>query len=470
MAILSLTFRLILAIVFAIAGIAKLADLKGSRKSLGDFGVPRVLAAPFSVLLPLAELSGAAALLSHTTARWGAAALAGLLILFIGGIAVNLARGRRPDCHCFGQLSSAPVSVKTLVRNAALLAIAAWVAWTPAIPISSAVLTGDSGRIEPILILLLSILTVAILLTWWFLFHLLRQYGRMLVRLESLESKSGIASEENPAAGLAEGTPAPDVRFTTLDGEGVSLDQLGASGKTLLLVFTEPSCGACDELLPDISKWQIDHRDRLAVIPVSRGTAEANRSKYASLKLSGVLLEKEREASQAFRVAATPSAVLIADHKIASALAVGPDRIRELVARATLPPPLKKGDRLPGLRLPDLGGEYFELESLRGRRSLMLFWSPTCGFCGQMLDDLKKWESNRRSGTPELIVISSGSADANREQGLRSRVLLDAQFKVGRMVGAEGTPSAVLVDEQGKLASAVEVGASAVLGLARSSY
>ena len=36
-----------------------------------------------------------------------AAALA-LLLAFVGGIVVNLARGTTPDCHCFGQLHSEP--------------------------------------------------------------------------------------------------------------------------------------------------------------------------------------------------------------------------------------------------------------------------------------------------------------------------------------------------------------------------
>jgi hypothetical protein len=32
-----------------------------------------------------------------------------LLVLFIVAIAVTLARGRKPDCHCFGQLHSKPI-------------------------------------------------------------------------------------------------------------------------------------------------------------------------------------------------------------------------------------------------------------------------------------------------------------------------------------------------------------------------
>ena len=55
--------RLLLALVFATAGVAKLADRAGSRRAIIDFGVPAFLAAPLGILLPLAELLVAAALL-----------------------------------------------------------------------------------------------------------------------------------------------------------------------------------------------------------------------------------------------------------------------------------------------------------------------------------------------------------------------------------------------------------------------
>src|ERR1051325_1166089 len=124
-----LSARLLLACVFGVAGAAKLADRAGSRQALIDFGVPRILAPTLEVLLPLAELVVAVALLPVASARYGALGALSLLLLFVFGIALNLARGRTPDCHCFGQLSSAPVGRATLVRNLALAAVAGSVVW-----------------------------------------------------------------------------------------------------------------------------------------------------------------------------------------------------------------------------------------------------------------------------------------------------------------------------------------------------
>src|ERR671913_1629028 len=121
--------RLVLAGVFTLAGVAKLADLKGSRQAIRDFGVPSAIAAPLGLVLPLGELAVAATLLPASTAWWGALGALGLLSVFVVGISINLARGRTPECHCFGQLHSAPAGWKTLARNGVLAAVAGFVLW-----------------------------------------------------------------------------------------------------------------------------------------------------------------------------------------------------------------------------------------------------------------------------------------------------------------------------------------------------
>jgi hypothetical protein len=65
-----LVARLLLALVFATAGAAKLADRKGSRQAIIDFGVPSSISAPLGLLLPLAELAVAASILPASTPWW----------------------------------------------------------------------------------------------------------------------------------------------------------------------------------------------------------------------------------------------------------------------------------------------------------------------------------------------------------------------------------------------------------------
>jgi thiol-disulfide isomerase/thioredoxin len=108
-----------------------------------------------------------------------------------------------------------------------------------------------------------------------------------------------------------------------------------------------------------------------------------------------------------------------------------------------------------------------DLAHLRGAQRLVLFWNPNCGFCRQMLDDLKAWEANPPAGAPKLVVVSTGTAEENRALGLRAPVLLDQGSAAMSAFGANGTPMAVLVDAHGRIASGLVVGAPAVLALAR---
>src|SRR5215211_1025223 len=84
--------RVLLALIFATASVAKLGDREGSRRAIVDFGLPSALATSLGLLLPLAELAVAATLLPASTAWWGALGALALLSLFLVGIGINLAR------------------------------------------------------------------------------------------------------------------------------------------------------------------------------------------------------------------------------------------------------------------------------------------------------------------------------------------------------------------------------------------
>src|SRR3954453_727619 len=122
-----LAAQLVLAAVFALAGVTKLLDVNGSRRALVEFGVPERAAPVAGLLLPLTELAIAVALVLHPTARWAGLAAFLLLAAFIGGIANAMRRGRAPDCNCFGQVHSAPAGRSALARNAVLAVLAAFV-------------------------------------------------------------------------------------------------------------------------------------------------------------------------------------------------------------------------------------------------------------------------------------------------------------------------------------------------------
>jgi methylamine dehydrogenase accessory protein MauD len=494
--------RLLLAAVFVVAALGKLADRPGSRQAIIDFGLPSSLAGPFSILLPLAELAVAAALIPTSTAWWGAIGALALLLLFVVAIGVNLARGRKPECHCFGQLHSAPAGWKTLGRNGALAAVAGFVFWEGRDGAGASAVSWLGALSSAQLVGLIFGLVVLGLLvgTWWFLLHLLRQNGRLLTRLEALEERLGIeGAAAQPPEGLPVGSQAPAFELSGLYGETLTLEALRAPGRPVVLLFTDPGCGPCNALLPDVGRWQEEHARKLTLALVSRGEVEENKTKAQEHGLKNVVLQNDWEVSSSYEVGGTPSAVLVApDGKVASPVAGGVEGIRDLLSYAvgeraqlpmqphqhqtegqpcpncgkvhaaapTVPAAQKVGEEAPEVKLPDLEGNTVELADFRGEETLVLFWNPGCGFCQQMLPDLKEWEAGAPEDAPKLLVVSAGTEEANREQGLSSTVVLDQNFAVGRAFGASGTPSAVLVDAQGKVASDIAVGAPAVMELA----
>ena len=514
--------RLLLAAVFVVAGLAKLADREGSREALVGFGVPEPLARPFGVVLPAAELVVAVALIPVAWAWWGAVGAAVLLALFVAGIARSMIRGDAPDCHCFGQIHSEPAGWRTLIRNAILTGIAGFVivagaddAGASAVRWFTALSGGEQASLALGAIALMLLLGEGSLLV-----NLMRQNGRMLARLESLEGilQPGGAEAPTPAIpsgpGLPLGAPAPSFRLSGLHGETLTLDALRAPGKPVMLLFSDPNCGPCNALLPEIGRWQREHAGQLTVALISRGKPEANLEKVGKHGVTTTLLQENREVAAAYEASGTPSAVIVKpDGTIGSYVAAGSGAITNLLeqiisgraqaatlplagrvparpvapgsanggasapnrsgnshaAPASRPPasPLPVGARpAPAINLPDLDGHQVRLESYRGANTMLLFWNPGCGFCQRMVDDIKNWEAHLPANAPKLLVISTGTADANRAQGIRSTMLLDAGFATGRLFGAGGTPSAVLIDANGNLASGVAVGAPAVLDMA----
>jgi peroxiredoxin len=398
-----------------------------------------------------------------------------LLGVFSCAIGWNLMRGRTPDCHCFGQLHSAPATWKTLARNGALLGLAGFaLATTVAGPPASALSWTGRPESSELLALGVAVAVAAVLALGVLAFlSLLRSYGAVLVRLDRVEAalaEAGIELEDEalPEIGLEPGTPAPAFWATSLTGETVSTETLAAAERPSLLLFTSSRCGPCKTLLPQAAEWQRALAGELDVVLVSHGPREEVEAEVDEHGLEHVLLDEDRHLYDAFQANGTPSAVLVAPGgMIGSWVASGAEWIEQLVGDAMRRDGgLPVGEEAPVLELPSLDGETVSLASLRGREAVLLFWNPECGFCRSMHDDLVTWEATANGVTPRLVIVSSGDAETTRAEGFDSLVLLDEEFAAGTAFEAGGTPMAVLVDADGRVASPVVAGADAVLGLA----
>jgi hypothetical protein len=309
--------RLLLALIFVLAATTKLADRPGTRRALFEFRVPRPLIGPMAFALPLAELATAAALIFHQTVVGGAIGAIVLLAAFTAGIAAAMARGEAPDCHCFGQVHSAPAGPATLIRNGCLLGLALALVFLdhPGLDTWAEARTGEEIALLVMGIAIVS-LSIALLGLW--------------ARLNAIEERAS-----RPAPIVARGANVPDLTLRSTAGGRVQLGQLdGDDG--FVLTFVSPGCGPCHQLLPDLSRWQRTLAERLPVYVVASGESDEVDAMVRDHGLTDALLDDGSGALQRLEVPGTPSAVYVdGDRKFASAWASGSSAIEALV-RASL--------------------------------------------------------------------------------------------------------------------------------------
>ena len=142
-------------------------------------------------------------------------------------------------------------------------------------------------------------------------------------------------------------------------------------------------------------------------------------------------------------------------------------------AQDVAPPGLKVGTPItlpPSLRFVD--GKLARQDDFKGKRLLLIYWSPTCGYCSQIAPDLALLQRSLGENHVGLLFLSRGDVTANREladkYGLTSPILLiEESMGISECFKGLGTPSAYLLDEQGKVARTLAVGAKQVPALAR---
>ena len=106
---------------------------------------------------------------------------------------------------------------------------------------------------------------LAILGICWLGWQLLRQNGRLLLRLEELEKRLDTLEfgEDDQPTGLAVGSEAPAFELMDLEGTPHSLARY--RGQALVLLFFNPACGFCRELAPKL-KEKVESRKQKAEI------------------------------------------------------------------------------------------------------------------------------------------------------------------------------------------------------------
>jgi len=188
--------------------------------------------------------------------------------------------------------------------------------------------------------MLATVLLLIILFSLWIGFYLLvKQQGRILLRLDVLEQNAkGAATEHLDAGeeaepeGLAVATDFPPFKFPDLAGKVVALEDF--RGKRVLLVNWNFECGFCESIAPDLASFETSlQKANVALVLLAHGDAASNQKGAAEHGLKcPILLMEDGETPKPFSHRGTPVAYLLdEERRVDAPFASGADRVLGLV-------------------------------------------------------------------------------------------------------------------------------------------
>jgi peroxiredoxin len=345
--------------------------------------------------------------------------------------------------------------------------------------------------------MLIEALLILILVSLWAgLYQIVKQQGRIILRLDALEQGTAPAQDQ----GLKVGTTFPSFSFEDFAGRGSSLEDFHR--KRVLLVHWNPECGFCDLIASDLARIHAELEERnCQLLLLAYGNRDANRklAEEHSLRCP-ILLYGDRKPPAPFQNLGTPSACLLdSDGHVLKPVAIGSEEVPALAEQALrlsftdeevapesgakrLPGEkplsasrivrngLKAGTPAPRFSLPEVSGGTVSLDDFRGRRMLLVFSDPHCGPCDELAPTLARFDQEHGKDLA-LVMVGRGNAEENRgkaeQYGIQFPVVIQDKWRLSKEYGIFSTPVAFLIDEQGVIAKDVAIGPNAILDLAQ---
>ncbi len=218
----------LVAACFIVSGAAKVRNVRATAETFQALQVPSPIDRPWvHRSYPWVELFlGVALLVAPTWAWWPVAIIAALMLATLTVLVASaLGRGDAVSCNCFG--SRQPITRRTLIRNALLLAI------------SLVLVVNSADAPSPILSAVpahISLVVSAVLAV-----------GATIV-LTALSQGGERSLPRGARTSTAEPLAIPDLRLIDSNGDAVELRSLAREGAALI-VFVKHGCGPCEAIV-----------------------------------------------------------------------------------------------------------------------------------------------------------------------------------------------------------------------------
>jgi thiol-disulfide isomerase/thioredoxin len=137
--------------------------------------------------------------------------------------------------------------------------------------------------------------------------------------------------------------------------------------------------------------------------------------------------------------------------------------------KAAAPAGLPVGSPAPAFDLPHYDGGRGSLEQIlnQGKPVLLIFTSPLCGPCVSLFKEIGEWQ-RAHSDEINVTVVSRGTIKENFVNTVRNglqNVLLQTEYEVAELYQSKVTPSALLINSDGRIGSLLAAGADEIRAL-----
>ena len=149
------------------------------------------------------------------------------------------------------------------------------------------------------------ILWVLVLGMGFLLLGTLRSLGLLNWRLDELEATRPARLDRD---GLQPGTRAPEFRLSDIDGAEHALADF--AGRKRLLVFVQPGCGPCHDVVPELNR--LHRAGQIQVIGINNANGNGARTWAEEVAAEfPVLIQQRWEVSKKYKMFATPFGFLL---------------------------------------------------------------------------------------------------------------------------------------------------------------
>jgi uncharacterized membrane protein YphA (DoxX/SURF4 family) len=126
----ALAARVVLGFIFIVASLDKIVHPEPFARAVYNYHLlPEAAVNVVALWIPWLELVGGGLLLLGLWVQGSVCLLTGLLLVFLGALGFNLARGLDVTCGCFSTSSKDPVAALTLLRDFLFLVVALYLFW-----------------------------------------------------------------------------------------------------------------------------------------------------------------------------------------------------------------------------------------------------------------------------------------------------------------------------------------------------